>query len=105
MGSKSRLYSSRRPSKSSSKIILSILVICSFLVLSLLAFVIISIPKGSSDDAPNVHEINSIVHHTSVIESSDDRGDQWVEVISWEPRAVVYHNFLVSISFYSVNAD
>lgn len=23
------------------------------------------------------------------------RGDQWAEVISWEPRAVVYHNFLV----------
>nr|GEV58293.1 probable prolyl 4-hydroxylase 10 [Tanacetum cinerariifolium] len=50
--------------------------------------------SGSSDDAPNVHEINSIVHHTSVIENNDDRGDQWVEVISWEPRAVVYHNFL-----------
>lgn len=24
------------------------------------------------------------------------RGDQWVEFISWEPRAFVYHNFLVS---------
>lgn len=25
----------------------------------------------------------------------DDRGEQWVEVVSWEPRAFVYHNFLV----------
>lgn len=23
------------------------------------------------------------------------RGAQWMEVISWEPRAFVYHNFLV----------
>jgi prolyl 4-hydroxylase len=22
------------------------------------------------------------------------RGDQWTEVLSWEPRAFVYHNFL-----------
>lgn len=28
------------------------------------------------------------------------RGDQWTEVLSWEPRAFVYHNFLVS--FYDI---
>lgn len=25
------------------------------------------------------------------------KGDQWVEVISLEPRAYIYHNFLVSL--------
>jgi len=30
------------------------------------------------------------------VDASQERDDQWVEVISWEPRASVYHNFLVS---------
>lgn len=25
-----------------------------------------------------------------------ERGEQWTEILSWEPRAFVYHNFLVS---------
>ncbi|KAE9450279.1 hypothetical protein C3L33_17822, partial [Rhododendron williamsianum] len=29
----------------------------------------------------------------------DGRGDQWVEVISWEPRAFIYHNFLVKFYY------
>lgn len=24
-----------------------------------------------------------------------ERGEQWTEVLSWEPRAFIYHNFLV----------
>jgi hypothetical protein len=28
-----------------------------------------------------------------------ERGAQWTEVISWEPRAFVYHNFLVTNAF------
>jgi hypothetical protein len=28
-------------------------------------------------------------------EGLGERGAQWTEVISWEPRAFVYHNFLV----------
>ena len=28
-----------------------------------------------------------------------ERGDQWVEILSWEPRAFLYHNFLVSFCF------
>lgn len=30
-------------------------------------------------------------------DEEDGEGDRWVEVISWEPRAFVYHNFLVSL--------
>jgi len=25
-----------------------------------------------------------------------EKGEPWTEVLSWEPRAFVYHNFLVS---------
>ncbi|KAI3763531.1 hypothetical protein L2E82_13445 [Cichorium intybus] len=27
-------------------------------------------------------------------ENIEDKADQWVEVIAWEPQAVIYHNFL-----------
>lgn len=33
-------------------------------------------------------------------EGDEGRAEQWVEVISWEPRAFVYHNFLVSSFFF-----
>jgi len=41
---------------------------------------------------------NCFVSETS---SGDEEGngERWVEVISWEPRAVVYHNFLVISCF------
>lgn len=28
------------------------------------------------------------------------RGEQWTEVLSWEPRAFIYHGFLVSVSIF-----
>ncbi|KAM0032006.1 putative procollagen-proline 4-dioxygenase [Helianthus debilis subsp. tardiflorus] len=47
---------------------------------------------------------SSIVHRTTTVDRSEkkedkDRSNQWVEVISWEPRAVVYHNFLVRVLY------
>jgi hypothetical protein len=30
-----------------------------------------------------------------------EKGEPWTEVLSWEPRAFVYHNFLVSLSHHS----
>lgn len=80
---------------SSSTLIFSIAIICSFFVLILLALGILSIPNSSSN-SPKAHDLSSIVHHTTVdrSESKDDPADHWVEVISWEPRAVIYHNFL-----------
>lgn len=32
-------------------------------------------------------------------EGLGERGDQWTEVVSWEPRAFIFHNFLVSFRF------
>ena len=28
------------------------------------------------------------------------RGEQWTEIVSWEPRAFIYHNFLVTASIH-----
>ncbi|KAF5791301.1 putative procollagen-proline 4-dioxygenase [Helianthus annuus] len=104
MASKSRLLP-RGPSRrsSSSMLIFSIMIICSFFVLILLALGILSIPSNSND-SPKAHDLNSIVHRTTTVDRSEkkedkDRSDQWVEVISWEPRAVVYHNFLVRVLY------
>ncbi|XVE82427.1 hypothetical protein DITRI_Ditri16bG0003900 [Diplodiscus trichospermus] len=80
---------------SSSTMFLTILIIFTFLILILLAFGILSIPSSHSDNSPKPNDLTSIVHN--VVERSDDgegRGEQWVEVISWEPRAFIYHNFL-----------
>lgn len=78
---------------SSSTLIFSILIIFSFFILILLALGLLSVPSGSSN-SPKPHDLSSIVHNTVHSDGSEGRTDQWVEVISWEPRAVVYHNFL-----------
>ncbi|PSS30001.1 Prolyl 4-hydroxylase [Actinidia chinensis var. chinensis] len=88
---------SRAPSRksSSSTLVFSLLIITTFLILILLALKIVSIPNLSHGDSPKAHDLNSIAHNTVVRSDGDDgRGDQWIEVISWEPRAFVYHNFL-----------
>ncbi|KAK9285324.1 hypothetical protein L1049_024515 [Liquidambar formosana] len=78
---------------SSSTLILTMLLAFSFIVLILLALGILSIPS-TSGSARKANDLSSIVH-TSMVSDGDDRGEeQWVEVISWEPRAFVYHNFL-----------
>lgn len=67
----------------------------SVLVLVLLALGIVSIPSTGSTSSHKAHDLTSIVHTTvHRVEVSRERDDQWVEVISWEPRAFVYHNFL-----------
>jgi prolyl 4-hydroxylase len=40
------------------------------------------------------NDLSSIVRKTIDSDKDEVRGEQWVEVISWEPRAVVYHHFL-----------
>uniref|UniRef100_A0A5B7BPA0 procollagen-proline 4-dioxygenase n=1 Tax=Davidia involucrata TaxID=16924 RepID=A0A5B7BPA0_DAVIN len=87
---------SRVPSRksSSSTLVFAMLIMFSFLILILLALGILSIPSNS-DDSPKPNDLSSIVHNTvDRSDGHDGRGDQWVEVISWEPRAFVYHNFL-----------
>ncbi|XP_076923949.1 putative prolyl 4-hydroxylase 10 [Bidens hawaiensis] len=100
MGPKARLHprGTQRKSSSSSTLIFSMLIICLFFILILLALGILSIPSNSIH-SPKAHDLNSIVQHlttdtTTPSQDTDGKLDHWVEVISWEPRAVIYHNFL-----------
>ncbi|KAL8160519.1 hypothetical protein V2J09_002056 [Rumex salicifolius] len=86
-----------------STLILALLIGFSFVVLVLLALGIVSLPSGSSSN--NSHKVQDL---SSMVHASVHRGDkhrnrdgQWVELISWEPRALVYHNFLL-LSGYGV---
>lgn len=62
-----------------------------FILLGLGAF---SLPVSSEDSSPN--DLNSYRRMAS--ESDGDgmgkREEQWTEILSWEPRAFLYHNFL-----------
>lgn len=40
----------------------------------------------------------NLLSRESYGDEEDGNGDRWLEVISWEPRAFVYHNFLVIFS-------
>ncbi|XVF59846.1 hypothetical protein PTKIN_Ptkin07bG0308300 [Pterospermum kingtungense] len=87
-------------SSSSSTMFLTMLIISTFLILILLALGIVSIPSSSSSgNSPKPNDLSSIVHNVVDRSDNDDvddegRGEPWVEVISWEPRAFIYHNFL-----------
>nr|XP_016487301.1 PREDICTED: probable prolyl 4-hydroxylase 10 [Nicotiana tabacum] len=84
------------PRKSSnSTLIFGGFIMISFVVLILLAFGIFSIPS-STRGSQKAHDLSSIAHNTVQRGDDDDegKGDQWVEVISLEPRAYIYHNFL-----------
>ncbi|XP_062144514.1 probable prolyl 4-hydroxylase 10 [Alnus glutinosa] len=88
---------SRLPARksSSSTLVLTMLIMFTFVILILLALGILSIPSTSGGDSPKANDLSSIVHNTIHRNDGDEgRGEQWVELISWEPRAFVYHNFL-----------
>ncbi|KAM3238866.1 putative prolyl 4-hydroxylase 10 [Capsicum annuum] len=78
---------------SNSTLIFALFIGLCFMVLILLAFGIFSIPF-TSKGSRKVHDLSSIAHNSAERIDGGGKGDQWVEVISWEPRAVVYHNFL-----------
>ncbi|KAL8194106.1 hypothetical protein R6Q57_026348 [Mikania cordata] len=69
--------------------------ICLFIVFILLGPEVHSAPSNYS---LNIHHdlrfIDQTVTNTGRSDGCDRRADHWVEVISWEPRAVIYHNFL-----------
>ncbi|CAN6582441.1 hypothetical protein ACFX13_043146 [Malus domestica] len=74
-------------------LVLSMLLMLSVVLLMLLAFGIVSLPVSTDDSSPN--DLSSFRRKT--VERGDGLGnrvEQWTEVISWEPRAFIYHNFL-----------
>lgn len=97
MAAKGWNYSRHPPRKSSSSatVVFALLVTCSFFIIILLSLKVISIPSGSRGSHHKARDLSSLVHKTVDRSDVDGRGDQWIEVISWEPRAFVYHNFLV----------
>ncbi|XP_019177432.1 PREDICTED: probable prolyl 4-hydroxylase 10 [Ipomoea nil] len=86
-----------RRTTSSATTAFAVFAILSLVVLMLLAFGILSIPS-SSRGSQKAHDLSTIAHNTLEREEQEEddvrKGDSWVEVISWEPRAFVYHNFL-----------
>ncbi|CAI0461984.1 unnamed protein product [Linum tenue] len=86
---------SRFPSRksNSSTMIFTMLLMFTFVILILLALGILSIPSNSGGSR-KAHDLSNIVHNQA--DSAEDQGksEPWAEVISWEPRAFVYHNFL-----------
>uniref|UniRef100_A0A6M2ENM9 procollagen-proline 4-dioxygenase n=1 Tax=Populus davidiana TaxID=266767 RepID=A0A6M2ENM9_9ROSI len=90
----SRIPARKSPS---STLILTLLLMFTFVILILLGLGIVSIPStSSSDSSRQANDLSSIAHHSRIDGSGDDEGkaEQWAEVISWKPRAFVYHNFL-----------
>jgi len=88
---------SRLPARrsSSSTLVLTMLIMFTFVILILLALGILSIPSSSGGNSPKANDLSSIVHNTMHRSDADEgRAEQWVELISWEPRAFVYHSFL-----------
>ncbi|KAL8143193.1 hypothetical protein V2J09_016225 [Rumex salicifolius] len=79
---------SRRKSPTSTLQIAVALMLLSFVFV--LGFVSLPTPTSiSSGKSDSGHHISSKIH------SSVQRGgDKWIEFVSWEPRAFVYHNFL-----------
>ncbi|VVA25789.1 PREDICTED: probable prolyl 4-hydroxylase [Prunus dulcis] len=74
-------------------LVLSMLFMLIVVLLMLLAFGIVSLPVITDESSPN--DLSSF--RRSTVERTDgfgEREDQWTEVISWEPRAFIYHNFL-----------
>ncbi|KAJ9172615.1 hypothetical protein P3X46_015832 [Hevea brasiliensis] len=88
---------SRLPARksSSSTMILTLLLMFTFVILILLALGILSIPSNSGDPSRKANDLSTIVHNkVDSIEGDDGGQEHWAEVISWEPRASIYHNFL-----------
>nr|XP_043634509.1 probable prolyl 4-hydroxylase 10 [Erigeron canadensis] len=87
---------SKNSSSSSAALIFSLIIICLFFILILLALGILSIPRDSVNTSQEANDLTSMVQRVTnaAATRSDGKVEHWVEVISWEPRAVIYHNFL-----------
>ncbi|CAH1435412.1 unnamed protein product [Lactuca virosa] len=79
-------------------LVLSMLLMLTIVLLVLLALGIFSLPIGSDDGSSSYLRDHIIFKRKRFLIGDGDemgkRGDQWTEILSWEPRAFVYHNFL-----------
>lgn len=80
-------------------LVLSMLLMLSVVLLMLLGLGILSLPIASDDESlQNGDRIKLKRLKLDVRKKEGDglgeRGEQWTEILSWEPRAFLYHNFL-----------
>ncbi|GMH20524.1 hypothetical protein Nepgr_022365 [Nepenthes gracilis] len=75
-------------------LVLSMLFMLTIVLLMLLALGILSLPVGS-EEARSARDLSSfgrrVLERGTVL---GERGEQWVEILSWDPRAFIYHHFL-----------
>ncbi|KAI4321656.1 hypothetical protein MLD38_035014 [Melastoma candidum] len=75
--------------RSTFTLVLSLLLMLTVVLLLLLALGIFSLPVG--DEETSIGDLSSFRRRMG---DGGGSREQWTEVISWEPRAFVYHNFL-----------
>ncbi|KAG7544921.1 Oxoglutarate/iron-dependent dioxygenase [Arabidopsis suecica] len=88
-----------QPRKSFSTRAFTVLILVLFVILILVGLGILSLPntnKNSSRPMDLTTIVQTIEERESYGDEEDGNGDRWLEVISWEPRAFVYHNFLTN---------
>ncbi|KAK9755104.1 hypothetical protein RND81_01G002600 [Saponaria officinalis] len=84
-----------RKRTSTTTLVLSMLLMLTVVLLLLLALGILSLPVANDVVTRPAHDLGNIGR--KVLERGagvGPRTDQWVEILSWEPRAFLYHNFL-----------
>ncbi|GER38785.1 2-oxoglutarate (2OG) and Fe(II)-dependent oxygenase superfamily protein [Striga asiatica] len=103
-----RARGNRHQGKRSSTVVLVLfmLLMLSVVLLMLLGLGILSLPIGSDEKSSTVGDRIKLKRLELAIKSKGEglrksegeglgkRGEQWTEVLSWEPRAFLYHNFL-----------
>ncbi|XP_076922962.1 putative prolyl 4-hydroxylase 10 [Bidens hawaiensis] len=76
-------------------LVLSMLLMLTIVLLVLLALGIFSLPIGSDDGDDGIaFKRKRLLVGDIDGNATGKRGDQWTEILSWEPRAFLYHNFL-----------
>ncbi|GAB2300418.1 Probable prolyl 4-hydroxylase 3 [Dionaea muscipula] len=91
---KARQYRLSAKRSSTCTLVLSMLLMLTIVLLLLLALGVLSLPIGSGEHRPP-HDLSFFGR--KALERGQGighRAEQWVEVLSWEPRAFIYHNFL-----------
>ncbi|KAK8944212.1 hypothetical protein KSP39_PZI008133 [Platanthera zijinensis] len=84
-----RFFSSRKPS--SYTLLFTVLLLLSVVLLMLLGLGIFSLPIDSGDSPKATRRADREI---SAADGMLKGRKQWTEILSWEPRAFIYHNFL-----------